>query len=208
MDANDYQSQAMRTKAPQEPALNTLIHEHPSGIQVLHALVGIMGEVGELATQVEGWLWYGKPLDVVNLREELGDSEWYHAEFAEALHTKLGLIMERNIAKLRQRYPGKFNQHDAANRNLQAERGVLEEGSRTLETGPAATQLPNSHLPLSESYNRRCMGCGAPIHKANTAGLCTQCYVEAERQGKPLEEGPIYQHSRPKQEGGSSAQDV
>ena len=42
--------------------------------------------------------------------------------------------MERNIAKLRRRYPEKFTEYDALNRNLEAERKELEPVMKFLDS--------------------------------------------------------------------------
>jgi hypothetical protein len=49
--------------------------------RVMHAAVGIAGEVGELLDCLKKTWIYGKPLDYPNLREEIGDVMFY----AEAL---------------------------------------------------------------------------------------------------------------------------
>jgi NTP pyrophosphatase (non-canonical NTP hydrolase) len=68
------------------------------------------GEVGELSGSIEKWIYYGQPLDVLNIKEEIGDLLWYVNQLCSVLHLDLGQIMEANIAKLRQRYPQKFEE--------------------------------------------------------------------------------------------------
>ena len=62
----DYSPLALRTAKP-------LPHEQ----QVLHALLGLVTEVGELADCIKRHVIYSKPLDKVNLMEEVLDSFWY-----------------------------------------------------------------------------------------------------------------------------------
>jgi NTP pyrophosphatase (non-canonical NTP hydrolase) len=86
------------------------------------------GEVGELATAIEKWMWYGQVLDQTNIKEELGDLLWYIAELCNALNLNLADVMDCNIAKLQKRYPEKFTEQLAAeeNRDRAAEREAIE----------------------------------------------------------------------------------
>ena len=49
----------------------------PHDEQVQHAQLGLLTEIGELADMVKRHVIYGKDLDVVNGKEELGDYCWY-----------------------------------------------------------------------------------------------------------------------------------
>ena len=49
------------------------------GIRLLHAQLGLHTEGGELADALKRHLFYGKPLDPVNIAEEIGDVFWYLA---------------------------------------------------------------------------------------------------------------------------------
>src|SRR5437764_1204166 len=46
---------------------------------LLHAILGISGEAGELVDAFKKELIYGKTLDIENLKEEAGDILWYMA---------------------------------------------------------------------------------------------------------------------------------
>jgi NTP pyrophosphatase (non-canonical NTP hydrolase) len=98
----------------------------PKTIRLVHAAQGMTTEVGEFTDVLKKWIFYGRPVDEVNLEEELGDAMWYVAEAANALGANLGKIMATNIEKLRARYPDKFTEFDAQNRNLVVEREILE----------------------------------------------------------------------------------
>ena len=73
---------------------------------LLHMTVGISGEAGELLDAIKKRVIYRKPLDVLNVVEELGDIEFY----LEGLRQELGITREHclqaNIDKLRVRYEG------------------------------------------------------------------------------------------------------
>ena len=94
---------------------------------VLHAALGIYTEAAEM---LEGILkaMQGEPFDTVNAFEELGDAEWYMAMFYRALNKTPQEAKSVNIEKLRKRYPEKFKSHHANERDIAAERAILETG--------------------------------------------------------------------------------
>lgn len=96
-------------------------------IRMLHSAMGICTEAGEFMDMLKKHILYGKPLDVINAQEELGDTMWYIALALDEMKTTFGYIKERNIAKLKARYGDKFTEHAALNRDLDKERKVLEE---------------------------------------------------------------------------------
>lgn len=81
----------------------------------------------EFTDAVKKALFYGKDLDVTNLKEELGDLMWYMAIAMEELGTDFETESNRVINKLKVRYPEKFTNELAENRDLEAERRVLED---------------------------------------------------------------------------------
>lgn len=90
-------------------------------IDTLHGIIGIYTEAGELIEALK------KPsIDKVNIKEELGDVLWYVAVLCKTHGFSFEDIMETNIAKLKARFPERFNEHDANNRDLNNERKVLE----------------------------------------------------------------------------------
>ncbi len=109
-----------------EHILQYISPDRAKAIQILHGVVGCATEVGEMAEAVTKAYDEGVPVDLVNLKEEMGDILWYMAILMDALGTNFETEMARNIAKLRQRYGEKFSEFDANNRNLDAERGQLE----------------------------------------------------------------------------------
>lgn len=95
-------------------------------IRLLHAAVGIFTEGGEALEVIKKQLETGE-FDKVNWGEEIGgDVSWYQAIGHDAAGTNEEVERQKNIAKLRARYPDKFNHLDAINRNLTAERAILE----------------------------------------------------------------------------------
>jgi len=106
-------------------------------IRLIHSILGLASEVGEIADQLKKSIFYGKDLDVVNLAEELGDVFWYEALMTNELATthpeiSFDSIEEINIAKLKKRYGDKFSEQRAVKRDLVVERRILE-GINSLE---------------------------------------------------------------------------
>lgn len=100
--------------------------------RVLHSIIGIATESGELVDAVVKHLEYDKPLDRTNVLEEIGDLNWYQAIAVDSLNADWEQIQETNIAKLKARYPEKFTSENAINRDLEAERKILEQGHEQL----------------------------------------------------------------------------
>ena len=101
-------------------------------IRLLHAGLGLLTEAEEFLQPVLKSILEGVDLDKTNLKEELGDSQWYGAIACDALGTTFEAEQERNIAKLTARYPEKFTEDKAINRDLATERGILESGNESV----------------------------------------------------------------------------
>ena len=94
---------------------------------ILHMVIGKVTEAAEALDAVAAVInGQTHPLDRVNLLEEIGDGFWYDSNLLEVLGSDFETEMQRNNDKLRARFPNGFTEHDATNRNLTAERGILE----------------------------------------------------------------------------------
>ena len=100
--------------------------------RIFHAVMGIATEASEMSEALYKALT-NQGVDLVNLREENGDLNWYQAIFYDAMK-ELGYEgtwdddLEKNIAKLNKiRYPDGFDKDKAINRDLKKEREILEE---------------------------------------------------------------------------------
>lgn len=96
------------------------------GANTVHGIIGIFTEAGELLEALRNAYNENILIDATNIKEELGDLFWYVAILCKEFGFTFDDIMKVNIGKLRARYPDKFTEHDAENRNLVAERGILE----------------------------------------------------------------------------------
>ena len=131
MTLRQFQDAACRTINP--PGTNHFFHVPVSQIDgdvtpedqaafnqrqdLIHAILGLGGEVGELMDPVKKSMFYGKPLDVENIREEAGDLLWYIAgPLCRALNCTLEDLARQNVAKLKRRYPEKYTDQAAIDR--------------------------------------------------------------------------------------------
>ncbi len=127
----DFSSLEMRLKFPAKLMLD------PVQYRMMHAAMGMITEAIEFMETVVDNINGSKPIDVVNVMEEIGDQQWYQAIPMNIFGLKPEQCMVANIAKLLARYPDKFSLEKAVNRDLNAERAVLE--SHSGAESPAAT---------------------------------------------------------------------
>jgi NTP pyrophosphatase (non-canonical NTP hydrolase) len=93
---------------------------------ITHMLFGMITEIGELVDIFKKDMAYKKPVDWVNVNEEIGDLMYYVASFCRINYLNLEQIILTNKEKLEARYPEKFTEHHALNRDLDKERKILE----------------------------------------------------------------------------------
>ena len=106
MTGNEYQKLAMTT-------LNLALSKKDV---LINGVMGLCGESGEAIDIVKKHLHQGHELDKEKLIKELGDIAWYLAETAYALDVDLDAVLEKNIAKLKARYPAGFDTERSINR--------------------------------------------------------------------------------------------
>lgn len=94
--------------------------------RVFHSIVGIATEAVELLEAMND-----ENFDTVNFLEELGDLNWYEAIGIDAVGGNFEQVLTANIEKLsksdKARYKDGFSADDANNRDLDAERTVLND---------------------------------------------------------------------------------
>lgn len=98
----------------------------------LHATMGISTEAGELLDVMKKYLAYGRIIDRVNIAEEIGDVLWYVAIILRELEMSFEDAMQMNINKLEKRFPEKFTEENATQRDLLTERAQLEKDAAHL----------------------------------------------------------------------------
>lgn len=158
-------------------------------IRLDHAAKGMCTEAGEFLDVLKKYEFYGKELDNVNLKEELGDVLWYIGIACDELGITLEEVMQTNIKKLHKRYGISSNEEGAINRNLSAERVCLEQNDTIVCYDPDCTLGVDfklgKHLILEHKnflknkdesivYNCVCNDCcGKLVPTINT--LCVFC---------------------------------
>lgn len=97
-------------------------------LDLLHATMGMFTESAELAEAL-----LTDNLDIQNVVEEMGDGPNWYANLAYRFLQKQGITREQiraaNHAKLFARFPEKFTQEAAVNRNVPAELEALDRGA-------------------------------------------------------------------------------
>ena len=73
-----------------------------------HMAYGLITESAEIMDALKKHKFYGRELDVRNIKEELGDLMWYLYQILEELDYTPSQCREDNIAKLSKRYPDSF----------------------------------------------------------------------------------------------------
>ena len=106
MTLNEYQRLALTT-------LNPALSRHDV---LINGVMGLCGESGEAIDLVKKHLAQGHELDREALIKELGDVAWYLAETAYALDVDLDEVCQRNIDKLKKRYPDGFRSENSVHR--------------------------------------------------------------------------------------------
>lgn len=74
----------------------------------LHMAVGICGEAGELLDAIKKHVIYKKPVDILNVIEELGDIEFYLEGLRQGFDISREQVLLANMAKLQVRYASGF----------------------------------------------------------------------------------------------------
>jgi NTP pyrophosphatase (non-canonical NTP hydrolase) len=101
MDFKEYQEKANATSGAYGSGQN---ERH----QILAALA-LAGEVGELCNKIKKKIAHRHNIIDAEIAEELGDILWYIAELCDAFGLSMEQVSIGNIAKLWERYGGKFS---------------------------------------------------------------------------------------------------
>lgn len=94
-------------------------------LELIHSILGIYTEAAELMELLGVTIITGE-VDEAKLVNEAGDGLWYHSLLYKFLGTDFDEVAQKNIAKLRQRFPVKFTEDLAVNRDEAQENFVFE----------------------------------------------------------------------------------
>ena len=123
--SDNYVQNVLRSESPVTAELRDRLQNEVT-IRLLHAAMGMATEAGEFLDMLKKHIFYGKPMDFINAKEEVGDQMWYAGLAIDVLQTTFNEVLTVNIDKLKARYPEKFTEEAAINRNLEIERAILE----------------------------------------------------------------------------------
>lgn len=102
---------------------------HAPNLRLVHGSIGMYGEAGELLEAMLKQLQTGE-LDMVNVGEELGDAFWYATLVSDESGISFEMAQEAVIQKLTNkqtgRYKAGYSNEAALNRDIDAERALLE----------------------------------------------------------------------------------
>lgn len=92
----------------QENAKRTLNTETADQYTFANLGMGLAGEAGEVCDYLKKVVFHGHSMDKEKLSDELGDVLWYLANLAEMIDVPLSEVANKNIEKLKKRYPNGF----------------------------------------------------------------------------------------------------
>lgn len=113
MTINEYQKLAMRTN---DGMCDNRLHEKENIGELINGALGLTGEAGEVADIIKKHVFHGHDLDKDEIIKELGDVCWYAALLSYAIDIPLEDILQKNIDKLKRRYPEGFSEESSINR--------------------------------------------------------------------------------------------
>jgi len=94
--------------------------ETKSVARLLHSLIGMTTEIGELMTILKNYMIYKRPIDWIKFKDELGDLLFYLTMSVDEVSSYDELI-NINMAKLKTRYSDGFSYNQANNRDKEKE---------------------------------------------------------------------------------------
>jgi hypothetical protein len=106
--------------------LDTYFMNNQKSQDILHGVIGAVTESIELLENIITALHTNQPIDTVNLVEEIGDISWYQAIILASLDKDFSDCNTKLLNKLKIRFPEKFTEEKANNRDLEKERKTLE----------------------------------------------------------------------------------
>lgn len=96
-----------------------------SPMDLMHACIGMSGELGEVHDAIKKYVFHGKPLDKIKIIEETGDFVWYFAVFLSLMDISFADVLVANKIKLDSRY--KDGRRDLMFRNTKVEYELMDE---------------------------------------------------------------------------------
>jgi NTP pyrophosphatase (non-canonical NTP hydrolase) len=89
-----------------KPGKDILKSLTPEKCEIIHMILGLFTEVGELGDAIKKWTMYEKELDFANVEEELGDIEFFKTRIHQMFNINRERALIHNLNKLAERYKG------------------------------------------------------------------------------------------------------
>lgn len=115
MNIKEFQELSKRTMPKVGSQVNVdgdiLIMSRP--LIVANYAMGLTGEAGEVTDLLKKNVFHGHALNREEVEKEIGDFMHYAVGLATLFNLDMEVILEKNIKKLKERYPNGFNQADS-----------------------------------------------------------------------------------------------
>lgn len=132
---NDFLDQIRKNEfynKPYSEVLSEMVEKNKHGYYdvefntvAFHAILGLVNESVELLNNLMEYQKTRK-LDVDNIEEEAGDIFWFYDKLLKAYKLDFEDVLDKNIAKLKARFPDKFDSDKAINRNVEHEKLMVK----------------------------------------------------------------------------------
>lgn len=118
MTLKEYQELAMRTNDGKctDRLVNACSDTAFDVGGIVMACLGLSGESGELIDMIKKAIFHQHPIAKTELKKEIGDILWYLAMMCESFHIDFEKVAQKNIDKLKERYPDGFSVEASQNR--------------------------------------------------------------------------------------------
>jgi len=110
-------------------------------MMLLHAVMGIAGEAGELVDAIKKHVFFGKELDKENVVEELGDILFYLEAMAQLLNVSKTQLMAHNVDKL---LTGEKARHKSGTYSDEAQVARADKQGENVECAGVQVQPPHT----------------------------------------------------------------
>lgn len=123
MTLDRYQHLAARTANTNWDLISVRLIRDSKYLPLLNFALGAAGEAGEIADEVKKVIFHGHNLDIDKLLKEIGDALWYLSQLTRTLGYSFDTVAERNLEKLKDRYPEGFSEEKSQNRETENAKG-------------------------------------------------------------------------------------
>jgi NTP pyrophosphatase (non-canonical NTP hydrolase) len=152
----------LEEKGLAKEAFNDLDLPYQDAADLIHAVLGIEGEVGEISEAALDDRLSDEERRA-RVVDESGDTLWYLHLLFKQFDPPISLdeVLDRNIAKLAKRYPDKFTTDAAVNRDLEGEAKVFDVTTRKIAAGTVTCAKPAIATVTREQLHANALAPGA-----------------------------------------------